>query len=195
MSLVEVVPYLNFWPTFFLHIKSEIELILTHVPYIEILHIGSTAVPNLAAKPIIDINVIVTSENFDAAVDAFMTAGYERKGSLGVPDRMAFRWNRPLRYPRRNIYVILEGSIGERNNRIVRDVLREREELREKYAQVKFELAKRGITIDEYVIAKTDVIMEILEAGGMGEEDRNLCRQLGEGTVEGGGVMSPAELM
>jgi GrpB-like predicted nucleotidyltransferase (UPF0157 family) len=53
---IEVKPYNPEWPNQFLHIKKELNLILGFL-YPKIEHIGSTAVPNLAAKPVIDVLV------------------------------------------------------------------------------------------------------------------------------------------
>jgi GrpB-like predicted nucleotidyltransferase (UPF0157 family) len=54
-------------------------------------HIGSTAVPGLAAKPIIDIDVVVADEaDVAEAIAMLAAAGYPHKGDAGVPGREAF---------------------------------------------------------------------------------------------------------
>ncbi len=101
--------------------------------YVE--HVGSTAVPGLAAKPVLDIDVVVPAGDVDAAVAALESAGYVHRGDLGVPDREAF--HAPDDDPRRHVYVCRAGSLSVRNHLAVRDVLRRREDLREAYAAVK----------------------------------------------------------
>jgi len=60
-------------------------------------HVGSTAVPGLAAKPIIDLDVLLASpDDMPAAVDRLASIGYVHQGDLGVPGREAFKSNRAL---------------------------------------------------------------------------------------------------
>ena len=55
-------------------------------------HIGSTAVPGLAAKPVIDIDVLLaTSELLPTAIERLGRIGYSYQGNLGIADREAFR--------------------------------------------------------------------------------------------------------
>ena len=88
---VEVVPYRGEWPAAYEREAAAIREILGGL-LLEIHHIGSTAVPGLAAKPIIDILPVVTDI---AAVDAlyprFEAVGYECMGELGIPGRRYFR--------------------------------------------------------------------------------------------------------
>ena len=54
-------------------------------------HVGSTAVPGLAAKPIIDIDVLLTSETMlPVAIQRLASLGYIYRGDLGIPQREAF---------------------------------------------------------------------------------------------------------
>nr|WP_242703299.1 GrpB family protein [Paenarthrobacter ureafaciens] len=95
--------------------------------------------PGLAAKPILDIDVIVDGAEMSAAVAALGSAGYVHRGDLGVVDREAF--HAPDANPRRNVYVCRAGTLNVRNHLAVRDVLRVREDLRDEYGAVKLALA------------------------------------------------------
>ena len=60
---INIVDYDPSWPASFERIKGELILILAlgpPIPYIDIHHVGSTSVPHLAAKPIIDIDLVVS---------------------------------------------------------------------------------------------------------------------------------------
>lgn len=81
---IEVVPYHSTWPAIFETIRSELAEALDSVEVISIEHVGSTAVPGLAAKPVIDVDVLVARDQVDAAIEALETVGYVHRGEMGV---------------------------------------------------------------------------------------------------------------
>ncbi|KAF2832457.1 acyl-CoA N-acyltransferase [Ophiobolus disseminans] len=165
MSVV-VVSYDSAWPQHFQQIKAELEPHLQDVPYISIEHVGSTAVPGLAAKPIIDVDIIVKRENVGQAIDALVTKGkLFYLGELGIVDRHVFRV--PSQSPRRNIYVCVDGVAQTRNHLGLRDTLRTNPELRDEYARVKLELASKGTNLTDYIEAKSTIVQKILRVSGM----------------------------
>ena len=169
MSVV-VEQYNPQWPSDFATIKSQLENHLAGVHVLSIEHVGSTSVPGLAAKPIIDVDIIVERENVQAAVDALIAAGITYLGELGIADRHAMR--DPDQNPRRNIYVCVDGAFQTRNHLAVRDTLRRNASLRDEYGSVKLELAAAGTNIVDYIEAKGDVIQKILkEAGLLSDEE------------------------
>ena len=85
-----VVPYDPQWPHRFEEIAASLRDALGALPVVAIEHVGSTSVPDLAAKPVIDVDVVVTRDIVRAAVAAIASAGYEPLGEMGVPDRFAF---------------------------------------------------------------------------------------------------------
>lgn len=170
MSVV-VSQYDPNWPLQFQQIKSELELHLQGVPYISIEHVGSTSVPGLAAKPIIDIDVIAAPENVQFVVDALIAiAKFDYLGELGIADRHVFK--DPNQSPPRNLYVCVDGAAQTRNHLGIRNTLRSNPELRDEYARVKLELAAKGTNIIDYIEAKGFIIQKILRSSGMltGEE-------------------------
>jgi len=87
---IEVVPYDRRWPDLFARIAAELERFVGD-DAIRIDHVGSTSVPGLAAKPIIDVDVVASSEaEVPTLIDAIISAGYRWRGDLGVTGREAF---------------------------------------------------------------------------------------------------------
>jgi GrpB-like predicted nucleotidyltransferase (UPF0157 family) len=100
-------------------------------------HIGSTAVPGLAAKPVVDIDVIVC--DVPAAIRGLASLGYSHEGDLGIVGREAFRW--PPGETRHHLYVMAEASLELKRHVAFRDALRADRALRERYAELKRSLA------------------------------------------------------
>lgn len=159
-----VVPYDPAWPTRFESIEAVLQRALVGVPVLAIEHVGSTSVTGLAAKPIIDIDIVVHRDIVPAAIAALEAIGYRHIGDLGVPDREALR--APMGAPRQNTYVTVEGCLSLRNHLGVRDVLRARPDLRDEYGAVKLALANHTDDIDVYIDGKTDVVLKILSEVG-----------------------------
>jgi GrpB-like predicted nucleotidyltransferase (UPF0157 family) len=121
-------------------------------------HVGSTAVPGLAAKPIVDIQVSVTDPDDETTyVPALQGAGYElRVRSAG---------HRMLRTPARDVHVHVcgAGSAWERRHLLFRDRLRVDPDDRALYERYKRRLAEQEWDdMNEYADAKTEVIAAIL---------------------------------
>lgn len=128
-------------------------------------HVGSTSVPGLAAKPILDIDVVVEPADVPAAVSALESLGYEHRGDLGVAGREAF--HAPDDGVRRNVYACAAGTTHVRNHLAVRDVLRGRPDLRDEYAAVKRSLAAEpDMDIHTYLARKSGVVQRVLDASG-----------------------------
>lgn len=108
-----------------------------------IYHIGSTSVPGLAAKPIIDIMVAVRSlEKVDAAADAFSALGYEFLGEFGIAGRRYLRKGGDERTHQIHIFQADDwNNIGR--HLAFRQYLSTHEREREEYAKLKRELAQQ----------------------------------------------------
>jgi GrpB-like predicted nucleotidyltransferase (UPF0157 family) len=167
---VEVVAWSPDWAVQFEAVAGVLREALADVPGARVEHVGSTSVPGLAAKPILDVDVIVGAEHVTAAVRALEGVGYVHRGDLGVAGREAFR--APDRAPYRHVYVCTAGTLNVRNHLAVRDVLRRRADLREAYAAVKLALAADpDMEMDAYLAAKSLVVQEILRASGEFTDD------------------------
>jgi GrpB-like predicted nucleotidyltransferase (UPF0157 family) len=157
------------WAETFAWIRRQLQASIVGVPVIAIEHVGSTAVPGLAAKPIIDVDIVVAPPDVDGAVEALESIGYVSLGDLGVPDRIAFR--APDEAPRRNVYVTVEGCLSLRNHLGVREVLRTDPQLRDEYSAVKRRLAEQTGDIEVYVAGKTEIVRLILERAGLNSSE------------------------
>ncbi len=133
---------------------------------------GSTAVPGLSAKPILDIDIIVDRGVVPAAVRALEAAGYLHRGDLGVRDREAF--TAPDEQPTRNVYICVTGGLPLRNHLAVRDALRADPGLRERYAAVKSRLAAEpNMDIHQYLAGKSAVLQDILAGSDLTSAEKN----------------------
>jgi len=168
---VVVVPYSSDWPVHFEKVARDLRAELGAVPSATVEHVGSTSVPGLAAKPVLDIDVIVESADMDAAVAALVAVGYTHRGDLGVTDREAFA--APDEEPRRNVYVCRAGTLNVRNHLAVRDALRSRPDLRDEYAATKLALAADpSMDIDTYIARKSAVLQKVLAVSDLTDEER-----------------------
>ena len=163
--MVDVEAYSDRWPKQFERVRHYLRAGLSRIPRAKIEHVGSTSVPGLASKPVIDIDVIVSAAELHEAIDALEALGYRHLGERGVPGRHAF--DAPDDEPTRNVYVGLIDSIAIRNHIALRDALRGSESARRRYGRVKRMLAQDPTrTIDSYVSGKSGVIREILAETG-----------------------------
>jgi GrpB-like predicted nucleotidyltransferase (UPF0157 family) len=110
--VITVVDYDPAWPAIFaaLAARYAAALVAAGVPVVAIEHVGSTSVPELAAKPVIDCDIIVTADQAGPASDVLVSLGFTPMGDLGIAERWAFR--EPAGYPRTNTYVIADGCLS-----------------------------------------------------------------------------------
>ena len=131
---------------------------------ISIYHIGSTSVPGLAAKPIIDIMAVVRSlEKVDAAAEKFSDAGYEYLGEFGIAGRRYLRKGGDERTHQIHIFQADDWhNIGR--HLAFRDYMRTHKKEREEYAGIKKALAQKfPYDIDGYCAGKENFVREIEE--------------------------------
>ena len=167
---IEVVDWSPRWAEQFDEVAGVLAEALADVPSASVEHVGSTSVPGLAAKPILDVDVIVDSPDVPAAVAALERVGYVHRGDLGVTGREAF--HAPDTSPRRNVYVCESGTTNVRNHLAVREVLRTRDDLRDAYSEVKVALAADPeMDIDTYLAGKSEVVQQVLAASGEFSDD------------------------
>ncbi len=89
--------YTSNWINDFTDIKCELETALNGLTY-TIEHVGSTSVPNLDSKPIIDINIIYSKKiDFEKIKLGLEKIGYDHNGNQGIEDRDVFKRNGKLK--------------------------------------------------------------------------------------------------
>jgi GrpB-like predicted nucleotidyltransferase (UPF0157 family) len=155
---VEIAQYDPTWPTEY---ERERDLIADALGdlMVAIEHVGSTAVPGLGAKPIIDIMVGVRSlADSEKCVGPLEGLGYEYKGEFGIPGRLYFR-----RFADGNrshqIHMVEIGSDFWERHLLFRDYLREHPREARDYYELKLRLAGEfGCDREGYTEAKTDFI-------------------------------------
>lgn len=170
---IEVVPYDPVWPARFRAIQAALRTALDGVPVVRIDHVGSTSVPGLPAKPVIDVDVLVERADLPAAIRALEQAGYTHRGDLGISDRHSMA--EPDR-PRRHVYVVVDGSLALRNHLAIRDTLRADAELRSAYADLKTRLSAEVGDIGDYVERKTGFLTQILSDAGFTDAELEAIR-------------------
>ena len=170
---LEVVPYDPRWPAAFdaeaLRIRQALGPLAVRID-----HHGSTAVPGLAAKPIIDIQVSVAAlQPLAAYGDPLAAIGY-----VHVPDpddSFCPFFHRPPRWPHtHHVHVVQAGGAEERRTLAFRDYLRAHHDAAREYEQLKQHLARQLAPIDResreaYARAKTDFIERIIALAAAGD--------------------------
>lgn len=169
-AVITVADHDPAWADQFEALRSGYREALAGVPVVGIEHVGSTSVPGLAAKPIIDIDIIVGAEHVQPAIEAMQRAGFRSSGEQGIADRWALA--APPGLPRTNTYVVVDGCLALRNHLAVRDLLRNDDDLSDEYAAVKRAIASNVDDIDHYGEQKTDFLTSVLERAGLTEAER-----------------------
>lgn len=171
-GVITVLEYDPGWAARFEELRREYAAAMAAagVPVVAIEHVGSTSVPGLAAKPVIDVDIVVAERDVAAASQALTGLGFRPLGELGIPLRWAFK--EPERLAGTNTYVIVAGALSLRNHLAVRDTLRADPVLREEYADVKRRVGAVAADIDEYGQGKNAMVQRILAAAGLTDEDR-----------------------
>ncbi|KTC64959.1 glutamate rich protein GrpB (plasmid) [Legionella adelaidensis] len=163
--LIRVVPYDPRWPIQFESEASAIKKALGN-NCIEVHHIGSTSVPGLAAKPIIDMIPVVSDiVKVDNAIAAMKALDYEFKGEYGIPFRRYFqKGGNQKAY---NIHIFETGNPDIERHIKFRDWMETHSEDKNAYAQLKQNLANHYPNdITAYCLGKEDFIASIDRKAG-----------------------------
>ena len=137
---IVIVDYSPAWPLEFERLRDRAAAAVGDIA-IAIEHVGSTAVPGLAAKPVIDLVIVVEPEDVQAAIDRLTVIGYVHQGNLGVEGREAF--GVPEGERRHHLYVSPTDSQELRAQLAFRNRLRADPALATEYEALKRELARR----------------------------------------------------
>jgi GrpB-like predicted nucleotidyltransferase (UPF0157 family) len=158
-----VVDYDECWPHDFATIRAHLWPAVVGIAS-GIEHVGSTAVPALAAKPVIDVDVVVPNTNrIRPAIAALESLGHKHEGDLGIAGREAF--TSAPGFPEHHLYVVVSGSPAHRDHVDLRDYLRAHPAQAQRYAAEKRRLAHLLQTDRRaYVTGKAWLVREILHA-------------------------------
>ena len=155
------------WPLQFDRLRQRALNVLGGVP-LSVEHVGSTAVPGLAGKPVIDIDVVVSSpECVSVALDRLATVGYALKGRgdvvASVSGLTATRW--PPGERRHHLYIVIAGSRIHRERLAFRDYLRAHPEQAQRYGDLKRRAAEdAGGSWERYAQIKQGYVRDVLRA-------------------------------
>ena len=160
---VELVPHDPEWS---LHANQEISRLQGGLSFqiIGIYHIGSTSIPGIKAKPILDF--VMEVENLDDVLNAiaeFEALGYINKGELGIPGRQFFSKDTDGERSH-HLHVFQKGHPDIERHTIFRDFLRANPDSAREYEKLKEKLAKRfPKQSSSYTAGKSDFILSMDE--------------------------------
>jgi GrpB-like predicted nucleotidyltransferase (UPF0157 family) len=159
---VEIAAYDPIWPNRFLIIAAALQALLgQHV--LAIHHVGSTAIPGLSAKPLIDIDVILPTAGHVLAAGAAMdAAGYEPRGNRYDHDIFAFMKRQET--PGQRVYLCPDGHDTPHRRMLFRDYLRTHAETAAAYQALKLKLSEDyAYDGDGYTAAKAAFVNSTVE--------------------------------
>jgi GrpB-like predicted nucleotidyltransferase (UPF0157 family) len=159
---IDVVHYDAAWPDLAAAAQAELQAALPGL-FLAIEHFGSTSVPGLAAKPVIDL--MAATDDIDRVTqhdDALSELGYNRFDA-GMPGRLFYVRDRDGRRSH-HLHVVPARDFTTRNELLLRDYLRTHPGDAARYAALKQHLAGVAASGDEYTRAKTDLIQELTDA-------------------------------
>jgi GrpB-like predicted nucleotidyltransferase (UPF0157 family) len=159
---VLVVPYNNEWPRMYQEEINRVFPVLKN-EIVAMHHIGSTSIPGMWAKPIIDILLEVKAiTKIDDYNKAMIDLGYEPRGELGIPGRRYFSREKPADVRTHHIHAFQTGNIGIERHLAFRDYMITHTEDARKYANLKIDLARRyPQDIDSYINGKSTFVEEM----------------------------------
>lgn len=169
---VIVEDYNPLWSDAFLSIKKDLESVLKD-DVLAIEHVGSTSVPGLKAKPIIDIDIIIDDQSqFQMIKDKLRTIGYIHEGDQGIEGREAFGYQNKAHLMRHHLYVCHKDNFHLKRHLALRDHLRKHPKDVEAYGLLKEELSKKYPNdINQYIEGKSDLILSIYKIYGLEKEN------------------------
>ena len=164
---VIIVDYDPQWPELFEELRAPVVAALGELVVI-VEHVGSTAVPGLAAKPIIDMDVVVPSvADIPEAIRRLASLGYVHRGDLGIAGREAF--TAPAGKPRHHLYACALDSEELRRHRSFRDYLLTHLDEARAYEALKRAAARRfAEDRAAYNEAKTRFVEAVLQRASSG---------------------------
>ena len=161
-----VHPYDGRWPAQFELLRDRLETIAGgHLLRIE--HVGSTSVPGLAAKPTIDIDVVIEASRWPVVRAALESAGYRHIGDQDVAGREVFKPRdtdaAPASWPKHHLYVCADDAAELHRHIAFRDYLRRHPHEVQRLAARKWVLARTpGMDKERYQAEKSPLVLELI---------------------------------
>ena len=165
-DIVKLIPYNRNWERLFEDEKSRLqEVIGAYV--LDIQHVGSTSIPGMIAKPIIDIAIAVQSfEDATVCIKPIEQLGYEYRGEFGIPRRHYFTKGDPRTH---HIHMNEISSRDWLNQITFRNYLIQHPGVAKEYAELKVKLAQSYPTnLQLYTESKAPFINHVLQLARSG---------------------------
>jgi GrpB-like predicted nucleotidyltransferase (UPF0157 family) len=161
---VVIVDYDPAWPERYEALRAPIAAALGELAA-EIVHLGSTSVPGLAAKPVIDLNIVLRSEDdLPTVIERLARLGYAHEGDLGIVGREAFATPPGYSAHDHHLYVCAPDWGGHGDQVAFRDFLRTHPSAARAYARLKRSLAiKHRDNRGAYANAKAGFVAAVLK--------------------------------
>ena len=168
MREIVVVPYDPAWAAEFERVRAFVAPTLAGLA-LRVEHVGSTSVPGLWAKPILDIDCVIPSmADLPEVVRRLNPLGYRHKGDLGIPTRESFAYEGAMGFLAQHFYVCPADSPELKRHLALRDYLRAHTDARDEYSRIKREGARLyPHDIDAYIDHKGLFIRGIYAACGL----------------------------
>lgn len=176
-----VVPYNPDWPIFYeeeakrIHKSLKNDLLAIH-------HVGSTSVPGLAAKPVIDIIAVV--KNSEETIKTLESIGYDYRGEYNIPMHYGFSKRGLVNV---NLHVYEDNNPEIELNLAFRDYLRNNPDIRDEYTALKLELLEKKSSFEKnnsmftgYNLGKNGFIHRVLQKTGFNRLRFTICAHFDE---------------
>jgi len=142
MAVTLVQKYNPEWPRWFEEIKRFLGENIAQA-CIRIEHVGSTSIPGMIAKPIIDIIIVIEPERWGGMKSLLEERGYYHEGDKGIKDREVFRLTDETLLPEHHLYVNPKHSFEIKRETAFRDYLKTHKADRERLSALKWSLAEQ----------------------------------------------------
>ena len=157
---IHLEKYSPLWKKHFIYEQQRLKATL-QTNSVNIQHIGSTAISNIYAKPIIDIMIgVETFPPPQYITNKLINLGYDSLGEAGVPDRLYFIYRQALLF---NVHIVERDGMHWKSNLAFRDFLKAYPEEAKSYEKVKMKAVRSGaLSLLKYSAAKSAIVEELI---------------------------------
>jgi GrpB-like predicted nucleotidyltransferase (UPF0157 family) len=163
MAVTLIQKYNPEWPKQFEEIKAFLGKKIAKA-CLRIEHVGSTSIPGMTAKPIIDMIIVIEPERWEEMKSRLEERGYYYRGDQGIKDREVFRLSDETILPLHHLYVCPKDSIELKKETAFCDYLKRHKADLKKLSALKWSLAEKFNNDREvYMAGKAALCREITE--------------------------------
>jgi GrpB-like predicted nucleotidyltransferase (UPF0157 family) len=142
MTVTLVEKYNPVWPQWFEEIRAFLGKKIAET-CIRTEHVGSTSIPGMTAKPIIDLIIVIEPDGFSQMKNLLEGRGYYYRGDQGIKNREVFKLKDESVLPLHHLYVCPENSLELKRETAFRDYLKTHKADAERLSVLKWELAEK----------------------------------------------------